>query len=190
MEIRISLGLMVALMVTAWGLSAHRPRAVMAPHRSDTGELAAIEDEFARNRDGLALGRRLAANYLRQEHPGLAIAAIRAADAALLADPILSHRLAQAYEKSGRLDDAVATANLALARCGRALGTREAGSVTRTPAYGCSAGEFAVIERHQRALLLMNGWGVQDPRTDPRAKLARLLSERRARLATAVSTAP
>src|SRR5688500_7865552 len=122
MEIRVNLVLMAALGLAWAGLTAADPVAALDPASDETRRLALLEDAFAADRSDPLLARELAEKYLRLDQPGLAIATIRAADPQLLEDPLLSHRLAQAYEKSGRMLDALATADLALARCGRSLG--------------------------------------------------------------------
>jgi len=185
MEIRLNLVLLAALGIV-WGcLRGTDPAAALEPGTEETRELAALEDAFARDRDDIVLARRLSTRYLELDQPGLAIAALRSADPELLEDPMLSHRLAQAYEANGRVLDALATADLALARCGRTLGTAHSSAATPIPRYGCSERELAVLDMHRSALDHMVRWGVADPRHDPRVRTAYELATRTARVASA-----
>ncbi len=192
MEIRLCLALLVLLGGIAWSLAAREPAAALEPGTASTRELCALEDAFARAHDNLGLARRLAAEYLRMDAPALAIGVVRAASPALVVDPILTHRLAQAYEAVGRLDDALATAEVARARCQRALGSPDALPQADDPlsAHACTPGALVALEQHERALGQMVRWGVSDPTRDPRARLARRLSERRAKIASMAGPAP
>jgi hypothetical protein len=183
-EIKLSIGFLALLGVVAWGLHAQAPAASMTPLSPATAELMALEDAFAEDRGDLELARRLSGEYLRLGEPGMAIAAVRAASPQLAADPVLSHRLALAYEASGRLDDALATAHLAFSRCERALGSSAAAINTSPPRFACNDASLLALRRHTESLLQMVRWGVTDPRHDPRAPLARQLAERRASIAS------
>lgn len=184
MEIRLSVLFLALLGGLAYGLLAQEPSATLAPGSGASSELMALEDAFAADRGNLELARRLSFEYLRMGQPGMAIAAVRAASPELAADPVLSHRLALAYEKGGRLDDALATAHLALTRCERAIGSSRAALTTVPPRFDCSPSTLISLEQHTQSLLRMVLWGVTDPSTDPRAPLARRLSQRRASIAS------
>jgi len=95
------------------------------------------------------------------------------------------HRLAQAYEQSGRMLDALATADLALARCGRSLGALGASSATPIPRYECGARDYAILDMHRTAVDHMVRWGVADGDTDPRSQMAYEMAMRRATVASA-----
>jgi hypothetical protein len=179
MEIRVSLVLLVVLVVTGSALSASGPRSIVDPANAETQMLAALEDAASSGRADAVSTQRLAATYLRMGVPGLAIAAVRAAPAAVARDPILTHRLAQAYEASGRVEDALGTAELALARC-RCKAQDEACD----PTAHCSASTVAALEQHQDALTMLMRWGVSDPRHDTRTGLAYRLAQRTARIAS------
>jgi tetratricopeptide (TPR) repeat protein len=174
MEIRLSLGLLALLLVAAAALSASRPQAVFDPADADTHALAELEDAASLARGDLLVTRRLATTYLRLGQPGLAIAAVRAAPAELARDPMLTHRLSQAYEASGRVDDALSTAQLARARC------RSASNAAPL----CSAATQTALEMHEEALGMLVRWGVQEPRRDTRTALAYRLAQRTARIAS------
>jgi hypothetical protein len=189
MEIRLSLGLLALLGVMAFGLTSRAPEAVAASQGEGARELAALEDAFAAAHDDLALARQLSAWYLSLGEPALAIGVVRSVTPDLVTDPILTHRLAQAYEAVGRLDDAVATAAVAHARCLRAVGSSRALAASTPPEFACSPAALVALEQHAEALTLMLRWGVADPRRDPRAHLARRRAERRVGIASLEQTA-
>lgn len=170
MEIKLSLLLIALLLVSGAALSAGHPKAVGNAHDQDLKTLRELEDAAALSRTDLDVARRLTTLYLRLGQPGLAIAAVRSAPAELARDAVLTHRLSQAYEASGRVDDALNTAQLALARC--------------TPRSGCSHGTAATLEMHVEALGMLQRWGVQEPRRDTRTALAYRLAQRTARIAS------
>ncbi|MFI5305708.1 MAG: hypothetical protein ACHQ53_00070 [Polyangiales bacterium] len=184
MEIRLSLALLAVLAGIAWALAAEAPTAAFDPGSAATHELSALEDRFAAAHDDLAVARQLAAEYLRRDAPALAIGVVHAAAPELVTDPLLTHRLAQAYEGVGRIDDALATASVARARCLRSLGSEEATPVDSPSRYLCSPAALVALEQHEQALAQMVLWGVTDPRHDPRARVAHGLAERRAKIAS------
>jgi hypothetical protein len=185
MEVRLNL-LVVVLLGLSWAhLTASTPVASFEPRSSASRELAALEDAFAHAPDDVVLARQLAETYLDLGRPGLAIAALRSGDPTLLEHPLVAHRLAQAYEASGRVLDAYSTADLALQRCARGLGTLDAPSNTPLPRHVCDQHEHAVLATHHRALSLMVEWGVAVPGRDPRTEVAYDLAFRRARVAMA-----
>lgn len=143
-------------------------------------DLRDLEDAFARAPEDARLARTLTRRYLDTDHPALAIAAVKAAHTELLDDPSLMHHLAEAYEKSGRVRDAFDTAQLALARCGRALGTNDGMSGSPLPKYLCTERTYIALDLHREALVRMVHWGVVDPAHDPRAALAYRIASRTA----------
>jgi hypothetical protein len=184
MEIRLSLVLLALLGGVAWSLAATEPRAQLNQDDDSVRALSALEDAFATAHDDLGVARKLSAEYLRLGQPALAIGVARTASPGLIADPLLTHRLAQAYEAVGRLDDALATASVAHARCLRAVGSADAVVSDGAPTFACTPAVLVAVEQHEQSLALMLRWGVTDPRHDPRARMARGLSERRARIAS------
>lgn len=186
MEIRLSVGLLAVLAFAAHALTASEPVAVLDPSDPDVHALAQLEDATAQARTDLERTRQLANEYLHRGRPGLAIATVRAAPPDLVRDPLLTHRLAQAYEATGRVDDALATAQLAHARClCSARGVQTCASVPR-----CSIGMLTALEMHEDALEMLARWGVQDPRHDGRTGLAYRLAQRTARIASIGVTTP
>ncbi len=162
------------------GLVAVAPKPVTA--FDSTGQLAQLEQAFATDPDDVATAQALAATYIDLRRPALAIALIRSVKPELLEDPLLSHQLARAYESTERVAAALGTANLALARCARAMGSSDVLHVTQVPSQPCSERALASLERHRNALAHMQQWGVQSAR-DPRIALAYRLAERRVSLA-------
>lgn len=185
MEIRVNAVLLSVLACMWAGLSAADPVAALDPVAPSTRALASLEDDFAAHPNDLRIARTLAASYLDVGRPGLAVAALRAADPSLLEDPMLAHRLAQAYEQSGRVLDALATADLALQRCGRALGSDDASTATPVPRFDCSERTYAALDVHRSALAHMVRWGVAEPVGDARAATAYRLATRSATIAVA-----
>ncbi|MCB9601841.1 MAG: hypothetical protein H6720_16065 [Sandaracinus sp.] len=185
MEIRLNLVVLAVLGFTWAHLCATEPVASFEPRSQASRELAELEDAFAHRPNDPVLARQLAETYLELRRPGLAIAALRAGDPALLEHPLVAHRLAQAYEASGRVLDALSTADLALQRCARGLGTSDAPSNTPLPRHLCDQHEHAMLSMHHRALSLMVEWGVAVPGRDPRTEVAYDLALRRARVAMA-----
>ena len=83
------------------------------------------------------------------------------------------------------MDDALATARLARARCARALGTSDSSSVTPVPERSCGERTYAALDMHANALGHMARWGVTDVQHDDRARRAYVLAVRSARILSA-----
>jgi hypothetical protein len=184
MEIRLSLTLLAMLAGIGWCLTAKSPVPALEADTHAVRELSRLEDSFAAAHDDVRVARQLTAEYLRLSQPALAIGVVRAASPSLIADPLLTHRLAEAYEAVGRLDDAMATAGVARARCLRAIGSSEASPLSEPSRFDCSAAALVTFEQHEQALSQMLRWGVTDPQRDPRARVARGIAERRAHIAS------
>lgn len=187
MELKLNLGFLCAFLVVWASLTFTEQSAALDPALESTRSLSALEDRWAHSHDDASLARELVDAYLELDRPELAIALLTSADADVLTSPEVGQRLARSYERAGRVEDALATAELALARCGRAIGTGGASSVTPVPAYGCSERTYAALDVHRSALRRMQAWGVTDPRTDARSEQAYRLSVRSARVLTASS---
>lgn len=185
METKVNLFLLSVLVVAWAGVTLAEPAAALDPVESSTGELADLEDAFAADRTDPTLARALAEHYLRIQQPQLAVAAISSASAEVREDPAVLHRLAKGYEHTGRIDDALATAELARARCARALGTSDSSAVTPVPERRCSERTYVSLDMHASALSHMARWGVVDVRHDDRARRAYALAVRHARLLSA-----
>lgn len=185
METKVNLVLLGALAI-AWGAATlAEPAAALDPSDRATDGLAALEDAFAVDREDREVAGQLADRYLAIGQPQLAVAALSSTSSAVREDPAILHRLAMAYEETGRMDDAVATADLALARCARALGTSESSRVTPIPESACSERTYAALDVHLSALSYMASWGVTDVQNDDRARRAYVLATRSARILSA-----
>ena len=186
MEAKVSATLL-GLVIAAWASFGYiDPTALQdAEDRGADAELVELEDRFATDRSNGALAQRLADHYLSMGEPGLAVATLSAADPSVRRRPAVLSRLARAYEDTGRLYDALSTAQLARARCARALGSSEASTETPVPAFRCSEGTLAALDMHANALGHMVRWGVTDPRLDARAARAYMMATRSARLVSA-----
>ena len=183
MATKVNLAMAAALMV-AWGaLTAVETDIRLAPEDPETETLAALEDACAADRDDHVLARDLADRYLALEEPRLAIVVLMTAGSEVREDPAILHRLARAYERTGRMTDALATAQLAVARCARALGT--GGTATPVPAHDCRERTYAALDMHRQALAHMVRWGVDDVQNDRRALSAYALATRNARIISA-----
>ena len=113
----------VTLLVTGLLLWPREPEEVSIGSTAARAELASLEDAFARAPYDHAVALRLADSYLELNRPGLVIATLAATNPRMMDDPRVAHRVARAYEQTGRVADALATSDLALARFGRPIGT-------------------------------------------------------------------
>ncbi len=185
MEVKLNFGILAVLVVIWATLTRAEPSAALDPGLEETEHLVRLEDEFAHARGDLSLAEDLTEAYLAIDRPDLVIATLTSAPPDVQSDPVIAHRLARAFEHGGRVADAFATAELALARCGRSLGTSDSSTVTPVPHRHCGERTYAALEVHRNALSRMHAWGVSDPSTDERAQLAYSLSIRAARILTA-----
>lgn len=183
MEVKINVGILMALGLVWASLTWTEESAALDPRAESTAELAHLEDYFATHPADADVAQSLADAYLQLDRPELAIAVLNRADGVVLERPSVAHRLARAYENAGRVDDALATTDLAIARCARSLGTRES-QATSLPRFGCTERTYAALDVQRQALRRMQAWGVTDPRTDDRADRAYTLAIRSARVAT------
>ncbi|MCA9573921.1 MAG: hypothetical protein R3B40_27390 [Polyangiales bacterium] len=172
MEARCNALIFVGILATIASLHNAEPAADLDPRNPGTTALADLEDAFALDPGNRVLARQLAETYLDLERPGLAVAVLRAGDPEVMRDPIVAHRMAQAYEATGRVLDAFATARYAQDRC------------ANEPT--CTASQLAVLDVHTRVLQTLVAWGVSDPLSDPRTTRA---YEAQLRMAT-VAMAP
>jgi hypothetical protein len=185
LEIKINLGILVFLLLVWGSMSWAEPGAALDPRAEQTRSLRVLEDRFAHDHGNAALAEDLADAYLDLDRPEFAVATLTAAEPDVMTDPGVEHRLARAYERVGRVDDALAVSQVAYAQCARAIGTDEGSSVTPVPPRGCSERLYAALQMHTAALARMHVWGVTDPRNDPRAARAYGLAVRAARVVTA-----
>ncbi len=177
----LNAGFLAALLFTWTCMTASAPRTTLP--RETRGELATLEDALARDPRNVRAADALAGAYIAAGRPGFAVAILRSVDDAHGNTPRLTHRLAEAYERMGRVDDARSMADLALARCEGELGG--VGVVAQSPAPGappCTESELASYAVHREALVTMTRWGV-DRFDDPRRAVAHRLARRMMRVA-------
>ncbi len=115
MEAKLNVGILCALGLAWATLTLAEPSAALDPAAESTRHLASMEDRFARDRDDAALAEALGDAYLAIDRADLAVAALSTAGAEVQGDPAVAHRLARAYEQTGRVADARAAAELAVA---------------------------------------------------------------------------
>lgn len=175
--------LIAGMLLATWAaLTAVHPQPISEPKTLSSTHLVFLEDALAHDRGDLELAQEVAEAYLEMEMPGLAIGVLRDSALELSDSPMAVHRLAQAYEATGRTEDALATAERALSRCGSGLGMSRAANVGAPPAQGCELRDFVVFEMHRNALDRMVQWGVSSP-GDARAQMAYEMALRRASIA-------
>jgi hypothetical protein len=177
MEIKLGLLMLVVLAAIGASLVAGAPEPLL---QVAGDELERLEDAYAADRADAQVATALASEYLRAGRPALTIGVVAQASPDLMRDPMLTRRLAQAYEAVGRLDDALLTARVARARCASA-----AFSSGDAPSGACSPGTLVALEQHEAALIWMLRWGVEDPRFDPRSRQAHRLAARNASILSA-----
>lgn len=185
METKVNMVLLGVLLVSWGAITVAEPASALDPADRGTDELAALEDRFATDPSDATAAAELADRYLAMHEPRMAVSVLSGATPAVRRDPTILHRLAKAYEETGRMEDALATARLALARCGRALGTADSSAVTPIPARACGERTYAALDMHATALEHLARWGVTDVQHDMRARRAYELAVRSARIVSA-----
>lgn len=173
----------VGILATIAALQNAEPASDLDPQNPGTAALTALEDAFALDPGNPALARTLAEAYLDLERPGLAVAVLRAGDPSVMRDPIVAHRMAQAYEATGRVLDAYATARYAQERCANTLTAGSSASLDDAE-RACTPSQLAVLDVHSRVLQTLVAWGVSDPLRDPRTARAYEAQLRMATVAT------
>jgi hypothetical protein len=156
-------------------MTASAPKGALP--RATRVDLAMLEDTLARDPSDVRAADALAGAYLAAGRPGFAVAILRSMDDAHGKAPRLTHRLAEAYERMGRMEDARSISELAMARCEGELGG--VGVLPQSPVPGappCTESELASYVVHREALVTMSRWGVarfDDPRRAVAHRLAR-----------------
>jgi hypothetical protein len=174
-EARCNALIFIGILATIASLQNAEPASDLDPRNPGTAALTTLEDAFAADPGDRAVARRLAETYLDLERPGLAVAVLRAGDASIMRDPIIAHRMAQAYEATGRVLDAYATARYAHERCANTLGDAAVPELADAGASlepTCTPSQLAVLDVHSRVLQTLVAMGVSDPVRDPRTARA------------------
>lgn len=172
MEARCNALIFVGILATLASLQNAEPASDLDQRNPGTATLTSLEDAFATDPGNRALARRLAETYLDLERPGLAVAVLRSGDPSIMQDPIVAHRMAQAYEATGRVLDAYATARYAQERCVSTLSAEASAASVEGVEPVCTRSQLAVLDVHSRVLQTLVAWGVSDPLRDPRTSRA------------------
>ncbi len=183
MEIKLNVLLLGCLAFAWWGVASLRTEPCLTQDPGVRDRLGALEDRAAHRPDHPIVVAELMDAYLDTGEAGAAIAVAGRAAPELLESPRILHRLSHAYEASGRVDDALATATSAVSRCEAALRLGRSGSLQVSTRFGCSARLRAGLDTHRRALAHMRRLGITDPRADARTLIAYRLASRSVQLA-------
>ncbi len=142
-----------------------------APH------ITALENRFSTRRGEPEVAEQLVRAYLELDEPERAIRAMALANANVLEDAHVLYRLSYAYERSGRVEDALLLAATAAQKC------ENQGDVPEPLQDGvrrCSQRVRMLARVHVSVLARMRLWGITDPRHDARTAHAYSLSMRTA----------
>ncbi len=165
------------------GSEVEGPGAAGTP--SEMRQLAEMEETAAASPTDIQTAVSLADRYLALGEPDLAIAIVRRAGAE--GEPAAAHRLSIAYERLGRLTDALATERTALYRC---WARRVPGLQDPATRGLCGDDTYGRIDLHLRAVEAMHDMGVVDPGVQPeRARRAYDIAYRVVRVALQPSDA-
>lgn len=167
-----NVGVLVAIGVLWFASSTQRERPVVGDLHS--ARIATLEDKAAASPRDSAKLRELAQGYLDARQPGMALATIDHAPAAMRAEPSVGHMYGRALLDQGRAADALAAERRVLTQC--------AEPSTEVPA--CSAYLIASATRRADILEQLVQLGVEDANAHPEASsLAYLNATRQVTLA-------
>ncbi len=126
---------------------------------SHTDRVALLEEQVAATPNDVARVRELAQAYLDARAPGMALASIEHAPAAIRVEPTVEHLYARALLDQGRSADALAAERRVLSRC--------ADPSSEVPA--CSTYLIASATRRSEILEQLVTLGVEDANAHPEA---------------------
>ncbi len=142
--------------------STQREKRVVGDSQSD--RVALLEEQVAATPNDVARVRELAQAYLDARAPGMALASIEHAPAAVRAEPTVDHLYARALLDQGRSADALAAERRVLAQCAAA------GEPPPEPAPPpCSTYLIASATRRAEILEQLVTLGVEDANAHPEA---------------------
>lgn len=149
-------------------LSAHRsPGPVTAP----SGDVARLEESFARDPGDASAAQALMRAYLENDAPGLAVSVVQRAPGAAFATPTSTDLASRALLGAGRATESLAVTRQVVSRC---------------DGEPCDANLVARAARREQILTAMVEMGIEDADRDPAAvELALRRSTRQVRLAMA-----
>ena len=152
-----NIAVLVAIGAIWFAGSTQREKRVVGDLQSD--RVALLEEQVAASPSDVARLRELAQAYLDARAPGMALASIEHAPAAVRAEPTVDHLYARALLDQGRSADALAAERRVLARC---LDAEAAESV-------CSTYLIASATRRAEILEQLVTLGVEDANAHPEA---------------------
>ncbi len=156
-----NVAILVAIGAIWFAGSTQREKRVVGDSQSD--RVALLEEQVAASPSDVARVRELAQAYLDARAPGMALASIEHAPAAVRAEPTVDHLYARALLDQGRSNDALAAERRVLAHCeARADSTSE----TVPP---CSTYLIASATRRADILEQLVTLGVEDANAHPEA---------------------
>jgi hypothetical protein len=158
-----NVAVLVAIGAIWFAGSTQREKRVVGDSQSD--RVALLEEQVAASPNDVARVRELAQAYLDARAPGMALASIEHAPAAVRAEPTVDHLYARALLDQGRSADALAAERRVLAQCAAAgepcLSERD------LPA--CSTYLIASATRRAEILEQLVTLGVEDANAHPEA---------------------
>jgi hypothetical protein len=152
-----NVAVLLAIGVIWFAGSTQREKRVVAD--SHTDRVALLEEQVAATPNDVARVRELAQAYLDARAPGMALASIEHATAAVRAEPTVEHLYARALLDQGRSADALAAERRVLSRC--------ADPSSEVPA--CSTYLIASATRRAEILEQLVTLGVEDANAHPEA---------------------
>jgi hypothetical protein len=152
-----NIAVLVAIGAIWFAGSTQREKRVVGD--SHTDRVALLEEQVAATPNDVARVRELAQAYLDARAPGMALASIEHAPAAIRAEPTVEHLYARALLDQGRSADALAAERRVLATC--------ADPSSEVPA--CSTYLIASATRRAEILEQLVTLGVEDANAHPEA---------------------
>lgn len=161
-----NIAILVAIGAIWFAGSTQREKRVVGDSQSD--RVALLEEQVAANPSDVAHVRELAQAYLDARAPGMALASIEHAPAAVRAEPTVDHLYARALLDQGRSADALAAERRVLTRC---MASEESAESATAPheAPLCSTYLIASATRRAEILEQLVTLGVEDANAHPEA---------------------
>jgi hypothetical protein len=163
-----NIAVLVAIGAIWFAGSTQREKRVVGDSQSD--RVALLEEQVAASPSDVARVRELAQAYLDARAPGMALASIEHAPAAVRAEPTVDHLYARALLDQGRSADALAAERRVLARCEAAENAENAADPRpRSEVSVCSTYLIASATRRAEILEQLVTLGVEDANAHPEA---------------------
>jgi hypothetical protein len=164
-----NVAVLVAIGAIWFAGSTQREKRVVGDSQSD--RVALLEEQVAASPTDVARVRELAQAYLDARAPGMALASIEHAPAAVRAEPTVDHLYARALLDQGRSADALAAERRVLARCEAAETAANTANAAepRNEVAVCSTYLIASATRRAEILEQLVTLGVEDANAHPEA---------------------